>query len=193
MLIELWCICLSFSLPFCLQKSYVYKMLFESLFIIFPSMTDAFNSMNVCIFISEMMQLGHWPPFSLYDVEIIFLCRYLFSLYWYGPSVFWCSIKTVCYRSLAVIYFRRSKSNVRHIDFWSSYLVCMHLNNVILGYFYSAHFSQTIFNSFRTSVHFQKTYMQSDRLCYLCTLSWKLVSLSVSKLNILKWIIHLFY
>lgn len=156
MLIELWCICLSFSLPFCLQKSYVYKMLFESLFIIFPSMTDAFNSMNVCIFISEMMQSGHWPPFSLYDVEIIYLCRYLFfPLLIWSSSMFWCSIKTVCYRSLAVIYFRRSKSNVRHIDFWSSYLVFMHLNNIILGYFYSAHFPQTIFNSFRTSVHFQ--------------------------------------
>lgn len=154
-------------------------MLFESLFI---SMTDAFNSMNVCIFISEIMQSGHWPPFSLYDVEIIYLCRYLFfPLLIWSLSMFWCSIKTVCYRSLAVIYFRRSKSNVRHIDFWSSYLVCMHLNNKILGYFYSAHFSQTIFNSFRTSVHFQKTYMQSDRLCYLCTLSWKLVLLSVSK------------
>lgn len=115
---------------------------------------------------------------SFIDVYIL-----LFPLLIWSSSMFWCSIKTVCYRSLAVIYFRRSKSNVRHIDFWSSYLVCMHLNNMIhvLGYFYSAHFSQTIYNSFRTSVHFQKTYMQSDRLCYLCTLSWKLVLLSVSK------------
>lgn len=50
-------------------------------------MTDAFNNMNVCISISEMMQSGHRPPFSLYDVEIIYLCRYLFSLYWYGLQV----------------------------------------------------------------------------------------------------------
>lgn len=120
-------------------------------------MTDAFNSMNVCIFISEIMQSGHWPPFSLYDVEIIYLCRYLFfPLLIWSLSMFWCSIKTVCYRSLAVIYFRRSKSNVRHFDFWSSYLVCMHLNNKILGYFYLHIFPKLFLTHFGRQCIFRK-------------------------------------
>lgn len=89
-------------------------------------------------------------------IDPLSLCISFFPLLIWSLSMFWCSIKTVCYRSLAVIYFRRSKSNVRHFDFWSGYLVCMHLNNKILGYFYLHIFPKLFLTHFGRQCIFRK-------------------------------------
>lgn len=125
------------------------------------SWTFAFLYLKWCNWVIDPLSLCMMLR-SFIDVDIL-----LFPLLIWSSSMFWCSIKTVCYRSLAVIYFRRSKSNVRHIDFWSSYLVCMHLNDMILGYFYSAHFSKNYFwlisdvSAFSENLHAKRWAMLS--------------------------------